>query len=282
MQKYKDDLTTGPIPTQSISSRDLAANRGSESNNLHLHLHHHPCATHTSSTITTHLHHHIMFASTMQRVCTRRSTVAGVKFMSSAAVQEATSVVASKPGHSMPPGFTASVGNFQTFMLPDKVTKCRGHIEMGIDMINAWRRDGIIQVAMTDAQQKTYQAADASSRRFFGRTPSEKVKCVDSNSYSGYVGSGEEITNGIADYSEIFTVTKDLAEDDPRTAAKWPCHGPCPWPDQGMKKGIGKYMGDLGQHGDKILQLIELGLDVPEGSLTNYADDGWHHMRILR
>lgn len=223
-----------------------------------------------------------MFSTALQRRCIGRNLAAGYRLLSTGLCREATSVVAPVHGQSMPPGFTASVGQFQTFILPDKVTRCKGHIEMGMDLINAWRRDGIIQVAMTEAQQKTYQAADTSSRRFFGRKPSEKVKCVDPNSYSGYVGSGEEITNGIADYSEIFTVTKDLKDNDPRAAAQWPCHGPCPWPDQGMKQNIDKYMGDLGEHGDKILQLIELGLDVPEGSLTNYADDGWHHMRILR
>lgn len=153
---------------------------------------------------------------------------------------------------------------------------------MGMDMVNAWRKDGIIQIAMSREQQTTYKKADATSRRFFSREPAEKLACVDTNSYSGYIGSGEEITNGIADYSEIFTVTKDLDQNDQRSVQKWPCHGPCPWPDQSMKRNIDNYMQDLDANGDKILQLIELGLDVPKGSLTNYSQDGWHHMRILR
>ena len=92
----------------------------------------------------------------------------------------------------------------------------------------------------------------------------------------------KEITDGIADYSEIFTVTKDLPSSDPRVQSRWPCHGPCPWPDQKMKQVISRYIADLGTAGQKLLALIELGLDVPTGSLTQYTNDGWHHMRVLR
>jgi isopenicillin N synthase-like dioxygenase len=49
-----------------------------------------------------------------------------------------------------------------------------------------------------------------------------------------------------------------------------------------MKNAMNSYMDDLAVSGEKLLQLIEIGLDVPTGSLTRYTDDGWHHMRILR
>lgn len=149
-------------------------------------------------------------------------------------------------------------------------------------MIDAWRRDGILQVAMSQLQRQLYQNADASSRRFFGRPAGEKRACEDGRSYAGYIASGEEITDGVADYSEIFTVTKDLPATDERVARGWPCHGPCPWPDRDMKAVMGRYMADLGASGNKLLELIEMGLGVPTGSLTRYTDDGWHHMRVLR
>lgn len=186
------------------------------------------------------------------------------------------------PRHSIPPGFTAKVGRLETFTLPEKVSGSVSDQAIADAMIAAWRRDGILQISMSQTQQRVYQAANAASRRFFSQPNALKRACVDDMSYSGYIASGEEITDGVADYSEIFTVTKDLPHTDERVRQGWPCHGPCPWPYQEMKAVMGKYMDDLAVSGEKLLQLIEMGLDVPAGSLTNYTDDGWHHMRILR
>jgi isopenicillin N synthase-like dioxygenase len=184
--------------------------------------------------------------------------------------------------HSLPPGFTAQVGRLETFTLPEKVSGSVCDKAIADAMIGAWRRDGILQIDMSKAQQRLYQAANAASRHFFSRPYAQKQTCVDDMSYSGYIASGEEITDGVADYSEIFTVTKDLPYTDKRVAQGWPCHGPCPWPDQGMKSAMNSYMNDLAVSGEKLLQLIEMGLDIPTGSLTKYTNDGWHHMRILR
>lgn len=182
----------------------------------------------------------------------------------------------------MPPGFKATVGKLETFVLPEKLSGSVSDMAMAKSMVNAWRRDGILQIAMSPLQQKIYAQANAASKRFFKKTPSQKQACVNDSSYAGYIASGEEITGGIADYSEIFTVTKDLQKDDQRVVDKWPCHGPCPWLDGGMKDPMAKYTTDLGSSGNTLLQLIELGLDVPPGSLTKYTQDGWHHMRVLR
>jgi hypothetical protein len=182
----------------------------------------------------------------------------------------------------MPPGFTASVGKLETFELPHKPSASLSDQAMAKAMVKAWRRDGILQIAMSPFQQQIYTQANKASRSFFKKTPLQKQACVNDSSYAGYIASGEEITGGIADYSEIFTVTKDLRPTDPRVLARWPCHGPCPWLDQDLKRSMTEYMADLGSCGERILQLIELGLDVPPGSLTRYTHDGWHHMRVLR
>ncbi|OAA71551.1 2-oxoglutarate-dependent ethylene/succinate-forming enzyme [Cordyceps fumosorosea ARSEF 2679] len=182
----------------------------------------------------------------------------------------------------MPPGFTATVGRLDTFCLPDKITGSAYDLSLARAMIQAWRRDGIFQIAMSAQQQRIYKNANAASRRFFQRKSAEKQLCVNDKSYAGYIASGEEITHGVADYSEIFTVTKDLLEDDPRVAGKWPCHGPCPWPDEDMKLNMTAYTEDLSRSGDQLIEMIELGLHVPRRSLKRYTEDGWHHMRVLR
>ncbi|KHN94689.1 2-oxoglutarate-dependent ethylene/succinate-forming enzyme [Metarhizium album ARSEF 1941] len=182
----------------------------------------------------------------------------------------------------MPPGFSATVGHLETFVLPERLSTSPSDKALAKAMVDAWRRHGILQIAMSPSQQRIYAQANAASREFFGKTPTQKQACVNESSYAGYVASGEEITGGIADYSEIFTVTKDLLPNDPRVMEKWPCHGPCPWPDKQMKDPMANYMADMGSSGDKLLRLVELGLDVPRGSLIKYTQDGWHHMRVLR
>lgn len=185
-------------------------------------------------------------------------------------------------GATMPPGHKAKVGCLETFDLPDRVTGSPSDKAMGQALVKAWKRDGIFQIAMNSSQREIYKYAESASKRFFAKPHNEKAACIDSQSYAGYIASGEEITDGIADYSEIFTVTKDLDLSEPRVTKKWPCHGPCPWPDAEMRDPMKSYMNYLGESGEKLLALTELGLGVPQGSLLQYTQDGWHHMRILR
>ncbi|KAF5021802.1 hypothetical protein F66182_6177 [Fusarium sp. NRRL 66182] len=182
----------------------------------------------------------------------------------------------------IPPGYKAKVGKLETFELPEKVSGSDEDKKLGKALVEAWQRDGILQIVMKPEQQDLFKGANEASKRFFRKPPEQKAACIDSQTYSGYIASGEEMTDGIADYSEIFTVTKDLELDDPRVVAKWPCHGRCPWPDYEMQNPMDKYMNSLGNSGEIILQLTELGLGVPQGALTQYTRDGWHHMRILR
>ena len=185
-------------------------------------------------------------------------------------------------GATMPPNYNARPGELQTFELPAQVTGTPKDVELGKALVDAWRSDGILQISMTDTKKSLMDEVFAASKGFFRKPHSEKAACVDSQSYSGYIASAEEITDGIPDYSEIFTVTKDLDLSETRVKNHWPCHGPCPWPDLEMKDPMEQYMKYLGQSGEKLLQLIECGLGIPPGSLTKYTSDGWHHMRILR
>ncbi|KAK4223755.1 hypothetical protein QBC38DRAFT_372465 [Podospora fimiseda] len=191
-------------------------------------------------------------------------------------------VHATNPQATMPPGYKAEVAQLNVFQIPDRVTGTAGDKALGKALVDAWRRDGIIQIAMSNKQRQLWEDAKAASRRFFKKPHAEKAACVDSQSYSGYIASGEEVTDGIADYSEIFTITKDLDMAEPRVRAKWPCHGPCPWPDIEMKEPMTQYNESLGVEGEKLLQLAEFGLGVAPGSLTRYTQDGWHHTRVLR
>jgi isopenicillin N synthase-like dioxygenase len=150
-------------------------------------------------------------------------------------------------------------------------------------MIETWRKDGIFQIQLNPVQAKALREAFALSRSYFARPHAEKSKHVDDQSFSGYIASGEELTDGIADYSEIFTVTKDLPLTDRRVQRKWPCHGPCPWPDATYASTMKRLMDVLGDSGEKLLRLTSLGLKLRDvNTLNRLTEDGWHHMRILR
>ncbi len=122
--------------------------------------------------------------------------------------------------------------DLQTFYLPESVTGTQFDIDTAHGMIQAWRTDGIFQVAINTVQDRKTESAFKASRRFFRMPLESKSQCISDLTYSGYIASGEEVTAGEADYSEIFTVCKDISIDDARVQAQWPCHGPVPWPDE--------------------------------------------------
>jgi len=183
----------------------------------------------------------------------------------------------------MPPGHLATVGKLKTFILPDHVMGIPSDRELGREMIDTWRTDGIFQISVTADQSPLLNRAFDDSKAFFQLPLDFKAGHVDSQSFSGYIASGEEITGDVADYSEIFTVTKDLAESDARVRSGWPCHGPCPWPSRRYERTMKDLMYQFGVSGEKILQLVALGLGLDdEDFFSNLTQDGWHHMRILR
>jgi isopenicillin N synthase-like dioxygenase len=187
------------------------------------------------------------------------------------------------PLGTMPPYHQATPGQLQTFELPREVIVNEENSNIGKALIEAWRKDGILQIRMTPEQSDTLRQCFKTSKEFFSLPAEEKANYVDDQSFAGYIASGEEITDGIADYSEIFTITKDLGESDPRVQNKWPCHGPCPWPNQSYKDKMNHLMDILGESGEKLLKLTALGLGLANpNALTEMTEGGWHHMRILR
>ncbi|WP_163989172.1 isopenicillin N synthase family oxygenase [Pyxidicoccus caerfyrddinensis] len=174
------------------------------------------------------------------------------------------------------------MSDLQTFRLPESVSGQPSDIELADQMIRAWRRDGIFQVAMSAEQDgKTGRAFEA-SRRFFRMPLEAKARCVSELTYSGYIASGEEVTAGEADSSEIFTVCKDVSLEDARVHGRWPCHGPAPWPDEDYRLSMKAFTDELGSVGERLLELTALGLGLEIDALTRLTRDGWHHMRVLR
>jgi isopenicillin N synthase-like dioxygenase len=175
------------------------------------------------------------------------------------------------------------MSHLQTFDLPEIVTGSLSDIELADKLINAWRTDGIFQVAATTVQSRKTESAFAASKQYFLQPLASKSTCISDLTYSGYIASGEEVTAGEADYSEIFTVCKDLPLSHPRVQEQWPCHGPVPWPNEDYERSMKAFTNELGGIGEKLLKLTALGLRLDDmNALTDLTRDGWHHMRVLR
>jgi len=172
--------------------------------------------------------------------------------------------------------------DLKTFHIPEFVDGKTSDVELAKQLIDAWRTDGIFQVARTDKEEHITNKAMEASKKFFAKPLEFKAQCISDTTYSGYIASGEEITAGEKDFSEIFTVCKDFSEDDEHVKAKWPCHGPCPWPEEEYKTSMSAFTEMIGNMGDRLLKLTALGLGLEINTLFEIAKDGWHHMRVLR
>ncbi|RDI78664.1 hypothetical protein Vi05172_g11290 [Venturia inaequalis] len=184
--------------------------------------------------------------------------------------------------NTLPPDHRARIGYLKTFHLPATVTGSNRDRELGRRIVDAISGDGIFQIAIP-TENKVLDEAFIASKEFFAQSHEEKAQLVDSQSFAGYIASGEEITDGIADYSEIFTVTKDLPASDGRVRQNWPCHGATPWPKGQFQAKIQNLMAQMGAYGEVLLQLIAFGLELEDQmGLNKLTEDGWHHMRVLR
>jgi len=206
------------------------------------------------------------------------------RFVSSAnVVTHETRELSGIPGAAtLPPHHPSRIAYLKTFQLPEQVKGSASDRLLGQRLVEAWREDGIFQVAIPP-ENEVLKNAMMKSREFFAQKYAQKSACVDDQSFAGYIASGEELTDGIRDYSEIFTVTKDLPISDPRVQQQWPCHGPCPWPSKSYGESMTALMDQMGEYGEKILKLTAYGLGLKdENALNNLTVDGWHHMRVLR
>src|ERR1700728_4707071 len=95
--------------------------------------------------------------------------------------------------NTMPPGHQAIVGHLRTFTLPETITGTPSDCRLGKEMIDTWRKDGIFQISMTSVQENVCEEALAKSKDFFKQPHEWKTSHVDSQSFAGYIASGEEL-----------------------------------------------------------------------------------------
>jgi 2-oxoglutarate dioxygenase / 2-oxoglutarate/L-arginine monooxygenase/decarboxylase len=170
----------------------------------------------------------------------------------------------------------------RSFRLPSSIDGTRVDVEMGKQMILAWRLDRRFQVELPAAQARRLATASVTAQRFFALGAVRKARCAGDLSYSGYVARGGRLVDGRPDDAERFTACKDLPASDPRVEARWPCHGPVPWPDTGLAGAVAAVATDLGGVGARLLRLLALGLQIQDvDTLVRLTSDGWHHLTAV-
>nr|VFK18546.1 MAG: Isopenicillin N synthase [Candidatus Kentron sp. LPFa] len=173
--------------------------------------------------------------------------------------------------------------DFRSFHLPESISGTQSDVDLGREMIRAWKTNGAFRIVMSEIQRKSSEDAFAANRQFFRGSIEFKSQYANDLTYSGYTASGEEVTAGEKDYPEVFTICRDIPVDDARMRADWPCHGPVPWPNTEYRTSLQTYLNELGSVGDRLLQLVALGLELNDiDTLLALAKDGWHHLRALR
>lgn len=179
------------------------------------------------------------------------------------------------------------MSKLQTFVIPSEITGSENDVKIGRKIIEAWKNDGILQVARTPAEDEITRRAYQANRKYFQLPFATKKECVSDLTYSGYVAIGEEKKGGDAgDFPEVFTVFEDIPLDDARVQNGWPGHGPIPWPEadgiESIKKGLLEYKNMCSDLGHRMLQLTALGLEWEIDDITEKARKPWNYMRVLK
>lgn len=169
------------------------------------------------------------------------------------------------------------------FISKDHLHTYEQRVKAGRNIVNAIRRDGIINISTKGiCSPSIVQNAFSAQKAFFNSPLSAKMSCGNESSYGGYVYSGEEETAGKRDAAEIFTVTPDFPLDHPHVRNGIPCHGPVPWPSEHFQKHMTEYTDTMRSVGDMVLPLIALGLGMSEEAFDQLTEDSWGHMRVLK
>jgi 2-oxoglutarate dioxygenase / 2-oxoglutarate/L-arginine monooxygenase/decarboxylase len=160
--------------------------------------------------------------------------------------------------------------DLRTFGLPDCVEGTEPDIRLAHELIAGWRADGLVQISCDRWQRQWIEAAGDVARQFFAQPAYLKSRCVSDLTFAGYAAPGE-----------TFLICPDIPREDVRVGARWPGHGPVPWPSIEFRRTMRSFRHELGRIGDKLLHLAAIGLRLPDfETFTDLADDGWHHMLV--
>ena len=66
-----------------------------------------------------------------------------------------------------PPGHSVTAGNLQTFILPEKISDTEANRKLGKALVEAWQKDGILQISMTPEQHSLYKSANYARNGIF-------------------------------------------------------------------------------------------------------------------
>lgn len=148
-------------------------------------------------------------------------------------------------------------------------------------------RVGFMYVSNHGVPQSEIDAIFQTSKDFHDLPLEAKMEVsVTKNDHSqGYLHGKTKGTDATIqrNLQEAFQIRRPLADDDPGLLAGKPLHGKIPWPSAmpDLKDRMMRYYAHVDKLGYKLLELFELGLELPAGTLRKYFNKDMNSLRLL-
>lgn len=157
----------------------------------------------------------------------------------------------------------------------------------------ACRGTGFFYVANHGVPQALIDAQFAAARRFFDLPLDLKLALHMKNSptTAGYEPTGGQVLDSQddkadkapADLKESFYCGLELAPDDPLAARKLRTFGHNQWPElDGFREQMQAYYRAASDLGDRLLSLIAVSLDMPDGWFKSFHSPASANLRLIK
>lgn len=155
------------------------------------------------------------------------------------------------------------------------------------ELVRELQHKSWVCIADHGVDESVFRNARAEARSFFEKPVQEKLRSDIrlSRNHRGYVPQTEagdyDDEGGIRRY-EAFDVGRDLSINHPLVRARTPLLGPNFWPaTDGFHGATMRCYESLAHLCDVVLELIEIGLDMRPGTISQYRSEPLSQMRYI-
>ncbi len=158
---------------------------------------------------------------------------------------------------------------------------------LAAEIVESLARVGFMYVKNHGVPQEEVDAIFQTSKDFHDLPTEAKmeVSITKNNHAQGYLhgkskGNEQSLKENL---QEAFQIRRPLADDDPGLLAGKPLHGKIPWPSAmpDLKDRMMRYYEHADRLGYTLLDLFEIGLELPAGTLRDYFKKDMNSLRLL-
>lgn len=162
-----------------------------------------------------------------------------------------------------------------------------GRIAVANELIDGCARVGFVYLKNHGVPSEEIDAIFRAAREFHGLPLEQKmeVSITKNNHAQGYLHGNSKGVHAklVENLQEAFQIRRPLPPDDPGILAGKPLHGVIPWPSAmpDLQPRMMRYYDVIDVLGYELLNLFELGLELPEGALRQYFAKDMNSLRLL-